>query len=153
MAVHFGIDRALFDDRALFRKIPLQNGKPAVGGIGIVDGADQLVVAYARVFGEFVLRDARHRLRGAVEEVCVDQTADHGGNAARVFKFFNIPFARGRKAAQIGRLRRNFVHGIHGDLLLGESELACERKKVQNGVGGSADRHIDAFRVFERRGR
>ena len=127
MVVHLGVDGALLDDAALGGEVALQDGEPAVARIGVRDGADDLLVEDAGVLRARLLRHERAGHCFAFEEPRLDEGADDGGDAADFVEFFDVIFARGRQAAQIGRRLGDLVHRVDGELLFGKAQLARKR--------------------------
>ena len=147
---HFRIDARRFHDTAVFREIAEQNGESADLAVSIVDRADDGAVRIGRGAVLFRKSFSGDRGRGAVDEsgdFC-DFFQDRHDPADPLAVLHNVKFRfRRREFADVRGGFGNIVQILDVDF---ESCFVGDRQRVENGVGGTAHRHVEHQRVAER---
>ncbi len=130
---------ALLDDGPLFRQIAPEHGQSAVLRIGILQGADDVVV---RNPGRVDLLADRLPADGG--RVRLDQFArqalQNRHDPAGAVQVHDVVVARRRQLADVGRARRNLVHARQGVV---DPRLAGYGERVEHRVRRAAHRHVE----------
>ena len=131
---------------ALGGQVALEHGDAAVGGVGVLDGADQLRVAVdhaLQVLGQGLSGAGEH---AGVQQALLRQLLHDGVHAARALQILHIGIPGGGKMAQVGGFGGDLVGQIQIQL---DAALVGDGGQVEHGVGGAAQGHVHCLGVVE----
>ena len=131
---------------ALGGQVALEHGDAAVGGVGVLDGADQLGVAVdhaLQVLGQGLSGAGEH---ARVQQALLRQLLHDGVHAARALQILHIGIPGGGKMAQVGGFGGDLVGQIQIQL---DAALVGDGGQVEHGVCGAAQGHVHRLGVVE----
>ena len=137
--LHFGRNGAALDHAAVRGDVAPQNLQAAGLGVGVVDGADSLVVhdmGTRDVLAQGLAGDSGHI---QVQQVSLSQLGLHRRDAACFVQVGHMGGARRGQMAEVRRLGADFVEEVQVD---GAACLLGNGQQVQHRVGRAAQRHI-----------
>ena len=143
---HVGTYGRAFYHAAFGGKVALQNGDAALFGDRIFHRVNDFGVENLGAFDVFGDRFAGdgHQIR--LEEAQFGDFGHHGADAARFIEFFDVVVACRGEVAEIRRVAADFVR--NGKIKL-NAAFVRDRRKVQHGIRGTAERHVNRQRVHE----
>ena len=143
---HFRRNGGFLDNTGVRRKIALENRDAAGLHIRIVNRTDNFgipVDAAADVFTDILSGDRR---KIQMQQSLLRKLRHNRIDAARFVQIFHVGRPCRCQVAQIRRARGNLIGDLHIDL---DAGLVRDSGKMQHGIGGTAQRHIDCQGIFK----
>ena len=139
---------ALFDNRSVRCEVPVQDRDSAFGVQGLIARADYGVISRLSAADVFANGLAVHSRAIAVELIL--NPMHDGWDAAGVKQIFHQILARRLDVDNASRAPRNAVEILERQI---DAETPGDRNQMDDGIGGTAQRHQDGDGVLEGRPR
>ena len=144
--LHLRGNGAALDYAAVRCDVAPQDLQTAGGGVGVLDGADGLIVQDAGTLDVLAQRFAGDGGNIQIQQALLGQLGLHGGDAACGVEVGHVSRTGGSQMAEVRGLGADLVEELQVD---GDPGLVGDGQQVQHGVGGAAQRHITGERVAD----
>ena len=139
MAQHFGVNCASLYHTAILCDIPPQNRNAACFAIGVINGANQIVVLNVCTLDIFAQRFACCCHSIQIQQTIFRKLCLYRRDTACSVQVGDMGGAGRCQMAQVGYLCGNFIEDIHIQIY---TCFVCNRQQMQYAVGGAAQCHI-----------